>query len=91
MFHYFPSNPVVKLTRGLLDTYKGINERYYHRQEKRLQATAAGERAKPARVHNGGYDDEAGDYIIRVGDISIRQGSKSPLLGKGSFGQVRVI
>jgi dual specificity tyrosine-phosphorylation-regulated kinase 1 len=89
------ANPLLKLTRGLLDTYKGINQRYYHRQEKRLQASALERGAKGARRHNGGYDDEAGDYIIRVGDvinnryqIAIRQGSKSPLLGKGSFGQV---
>ena len=46
-------------------------------------------------VYNEGYDDEAGDYIIREGDmiherykISVRPGSKTPLLGKGSFGQV---
>lgn len=46
-------------------------------------------------VYNDGYDDEAGDYIVREGDIiherykiSVRPGSKTPLLGKGSFGQV---
>ncbi|EKX41018.1 hypothetical protein GUITHDRAFT_158270 [Guillardia theta CCMP2712] len=42
-----------------------------------------------------GFDDEAGDYIVRAGDIineryqiSVKQGSKTPILGKGSFGQV---
>ena len=46
-------------------------------------------------LYNEGYDDETGDYIVRAGDIindryqvAIRQGAKTPLLGKGSFGQV---
>ena len=46
-------------------------------------------------VYNDGYDDEAGDYIVREGDviydrykIAVKPGCKTPLLGKGSFGQV---
>ena len=73
-------NPVKKLTVRLLDTYQGINEKYYARHK---------------RVYNEGYDDENGDYIVRVGDmindryeILQRPGGKPPFLGKGSFGQV---
>ena len=73
-------NPVKKLTVRLLDTYQGINEKYYARHKK---------------VFNDGYDDENGDYIVRVGDtindryeILQRPGGKPPFLGKGSFGQV---
>jgi len=73
-------NPVVKLTVKLLHTYQEINEKYY---------------AKHKGPCNDGYDDENGDYVIRQGDlineryeVANRPGSKSPLLGKGSFGQV---
>jgi len=73
-------NPVKKLTVRLLDTYQGINEKYY---------------AKHKKTYNDGHDDENGDYIVRVGDvindryeILQRPGGKPPFLGKGSFGQV---
>jgi len=74
------NNPVVRLTVKLLHTYQGINEKYY---------------AKANQRNNNGYDDENGDYIIRAGDIvngrykiHRRPNGASPLLGKGSFGQV---
>jgi len=71
---------VIRLTYKLLDTYQGINSKYY---------------AKVTRVYNKGHDDEHGDYIVRAGDlvngryeILRRPNGSSPLLGKGSFGQV---
>jgi len=74
------NNPVIRLTYKLLDTYQGINEKYY---------------AKHKKVYNNGHDDDHGDYIIRPGDmvngryeITRRPNGTSPLLGKGSFGQV---
>ena len=74
------NNPVVRLTVKLLHTYQGINEKYY---------------AKANQRNNGGFDDENGDYIIKPGDIvnghykiARRPNGASPLLGKGSFGQV---
>eukprot|EP00960_Hanusia_phi_P050996 760543-Hanusia_phi.AAC.1 len=80
------SKPILKLTKQLLPTYKGINSRYFVRQSKILGRK---------RIYNEGFDDESGDYIVRAGDIineryqiSVKQGSKSPILGKGSFGQV---
>eukprot|EP00286_Rhodomonas_abbreviata_P020318 CAMPEP_0181304728 /NCGR_PEP_ID=MMETSP1101-20121128/9317_1 /TAXON_ID=46948 /ORGANISM="Rhodomonas abbreviata, Strain Caron Lab Isolate" /LENGTH=579 /DNA_ID=CAMNT_0023410529 /DNA_START=616 /DNA_END=2355 /DNA_ORIENTATION=+ len=73
-------NPVIRLTYKLLDTYQGINEKYY---------------AKHKKTYNNGHDDDHGDYIIRPGDmvngryeIARRPNGSSPLLGKGSFGQV---
>eukprot|EP00960_Hanusia_phi_P069363 767075-Hanusia_phi.AAC.2 len=79
-FRTRPNNPLLLLTVKLLDTYQGINEKYYAKQDRR---------------HNDGYDDENGDYIIRPGDlinnrykIVTRSNGSSPLLGKGSFGQV---
>jgi len=72
--------PVVKLTVKLLDTYQLINERWYANRGQRSQDQ---------------WDDEHGDYIIRAGDMIAkrykvvkRPNSDSPLLGKGSFGQV---
>ena len=73
-------NPVIRLTVKLLDTYQNINEKYYAKHNKRSQDQ---------------WDDEHGDYIIRAGDlinnrykIVKRPNGSSPLLGKGSFGQV---
>lgn len=73
-------NPLHKLTVKLLHTYQEINEKYY---------------AKHRPHCNDGFDDENGDYIIRTGEvindrfeIANRPGGRSPLLGKGSFGQV---
>ena len=73
-------NPVIRLTVKLLDTYQDINEKYYAKHNKRSQDQ---------------WDDEHGDYIIRAGDmingrykILKRPNGSSPLLGKGSFGQV---
>ena len=73
-------NPVIRLTVKLLDTYQDINEKYYAKHSKRSQDQ---------------WDDEHGDYIIRAGDminqrykIVKRPNGSSPLLGKGSFGQV---
>mmetsp|Transcript_28101 Transcript_28101/g.74174 ORF Transcript_28101/g.74174 Transcript_28101/m.74174 type:complete len:612 (-) Transcript_28101:638-2473(-) len=76
-------NPVTKLTIRLLDTYQSINEKYYAKH--RVDYAS----------RNHGYDDENNDYIVKVGDlindryeIQLRPNGKSPVLGKGSFGQV---
>ena len=73
-------NPVIRLTVKLLDTYQDINEKYYAKHNRRSQDQ---------------WDDEHGDYIIRAGDmingrykVVKRPNGSSPLLGKGSFGQV---
>lgn len=75
-----PKNPVVRLTVKLLDTYQEINERYYAKHNRRSQDQ---------------WDDEHGDYIIRAGDmidnrykVVKKPNGSSPVLGKGSFGQV---
>lgn len=87
-----PGNPVVKLSVKLLDTYKIINDKYYTRQKSKA---ATKQQTQNRMLYNDGYDDEAGDYIVREGDIihdrykiTVRPGSKTPLLGRGSFGQV---
>jgi len=73
-------NPVIRLTVKLLDTYQDINEKYYAKHNKKSQDY---------------WDDEHGDYIVRTGDmiynrykIVKKPSSSTPLLGKGSFGQV---
>ncbi len=66
-----------RLSHALLDTYQTINERYYAHKKARQ------------------CDDSNGDYIIREGDIlngrykiAKMLNHTSPLIGKGSFGQV---
>lgn len=71
--------PVHKLTVGLINTYKQINERYY---------TAKRARKKGPSLFNDGYDDENHDYIIRAGEVWMDRYEIKGMLGKGSFGQV---
>ena len=72
-------NPVIRLTVKLLDTYQDINEKYYAKHNRSQEQ----------------WDDQNGDYIVRAGDMIYnrykvikRPNGSSPLLGKGSFGQV---
>lgn len=39
---------------------------------------------------NDGYDDDNHDYIIRTGEKFLDRYEIDSLIGKGSFGQVRV-
>ncbi len=81
-----------RLSHTLLDTYQTINERYYAHKKARARGAAAGENLAPSARQ---WDDSNGDYIIREGDIlngrykiAKMQNHTSPLIGKGSFGQV---
>jgi len=71
--------PVVKLSVGLIKTYKHINEVYY---------AAKKERKAKGGKHNNGYDDENHDYIIATHEVWSDRYEIRGVLGKGSFGQV---
>ena len=82
-----------RLSHALLDTYQTINERYYAHKKARARGAAEREDLAPPRARH--WDDSNGDYIIREGDIlngrykiAKMQNHTSPLIGKGSFGQV---
>ena len=41
-------------------------------------------------VDTGGYDDENGDYIVKIGECWDHRYNVDSVIGKGSFGQVRL-
>lgn len=45
---------------------------------------------KEKRNLNDGYDDENHDYIVRAGEVWLERYTIDCLIGKGSFGQVRI-
>ena len=55
------TRPAYKLSVCLIDTYKNINKVYYEAKAKR-QIDDTDSRGG---VHNGGYDDQHYDYIVK--------------------------
>ncbi len=45
---------------------------------------------KERKIYNDGYDDENHDYIIKAGEKFLDRYEIDSLIGKGSFGQVRL-
>eukprot|EP00741_Cyanophora_paradoxa_P019156 tig00021123_g18496.t1 len=82
--------PLRKLSVGLIETYKYINQVYYANKKKRQAALQHSLQAKKERkeLFNDGYDDENYDYIIKGGEIFADRYVIEKLIGKGSFGQV---
>jgi Protein kinase domain len=70
------SGPLYKLTVGLIRTYRKVNEVYYERQ----QAKRAERQVR--------CDDDAGNYIVRKGEVLKGRYELGDFLGNGSFGQV---
>ena len=62
------TRPSYKLSVCLIDTYKHINKVYYEAKAKRT----SDDTDSRGGVHNGGYDDQHYDYIVKheelVGD-----------------------
>eukprot|EP00571_Detonula_confervacea_P015425 CAMPEP_0172305826 /NCGR_PEP_ID=MMETSP1058-20130122/7043_1 /TAXON_ID=83371 /ORGANISM="Detonula confervacea, Strain CCMP 353" /LENGTH=553 /DNA_ID=CAMNT_0013017541 /DNA_START=92 /DNA_END=1753 /DNA_ORIENTATION=+ len=81
--------PIMKLTVGLIETYKEINQVYYEEREARRAARAAQRTQTGPGPQNNGWDDENYDYIITPNEL-IHNGQYQlhKRIGKGSFGQV---
>ena len=45
---------------------------------------------KEKRNLNDGFDDENHDYIVRPGEVWLERYTIDCLIGKGSFGQVKI-
>jgi len=80
--------PIVKLSLGLIDTYKRINDRYYNDQTNNTPRTTRPEPGSRGGVRNNGWDDEHYDYIIKRGELIGNRYEIQERIGKGSFGQV---
>lgn len=52
------------------------------------QKVKTADQLSPKKIYNEGYDDQAGDYIIRQGEKFFERYEIYSLLGKGSFGEV---
>lgn len=46
---------------------------------------------KEKLVYNDGYDDENYDYVVKVGEKWFDRYEIESLIGRGSFGQVRML
>lgn len=74
-----------KLTDMELDEIRGFKEIYFTGQNARKSERAP---ADGGPTHNGGYDDERGDYLVMNHDHLAYRYEVIGLLGRGSFGQV---
>ncbi|XP_028514555.1 dual specificity tyrosine-phosphorylation-regulated kinase 1A-like [Exaiptasia diaphana] len=85
--------PLRKLSVDLIKTYKQINEVYYAKKRKIKPNDPVNDSGskKEKRVYNDGYDDENYDYIVKVGEKWFDRYEIESLIGKGSFGQVRML
>eukprot|EP00299_Pterocystis_sp_00344_P015970 c7991_g1_i1.p1 GENE.c7991_g1_i1~~c7991_g1_i1.p1 ORF type:complete len:606 (-),score=79.98 c7991_g1_i1:1078-2895(-) len=79
--------PLVKLTIGLLGTYKHINKVYYERNPERTKTKPPTTETVKKGVPESS-DDKHGDLVIHKGDILVDRFRLENLIGKGSFGQV---
>jgi len=81
--------PIMKLSVGLIETYKEINQVYYEEREARRAARAAKKTQTGPGPQNNGWDDENYDYILTPNEL-IHDGKYElhKRIGKGSFGQV---
>ena len=83
--------PLMKLSVGLIETYKQINTVYYEERDQRRRnraAAAAAEKKGGNGANNNGWDDENFDYIINPGEVFYNRYKIKERIGKGSFGQV---
>ena len=66
---------------------------YYAKKKKRkeLEKNEEGGHKKERRLYNDGYDDENFDYVIKTGEKWFDRYEIESLIGKGSFGQVKII
>lgn len=65
----------------------------YYAKKKRRALPAQGDdtsHKKEKRLYNDGYDDDNYDYIIKNGEKWNDRYEIDSLIGKGSFGQVRI-
>ena len=65
---------------------------YYAKKKKRkeLEKNEEGGHKKERRLYNDGYDDENFDYVIKTGEKWLERYEIESLIGKGSFGQVKI-
>uniref|UniRef100_A0A3Q1GIF8 Dual-specificity tyrosine-(Y)-phosphorylation regulated kinase 1B n=1 Tax=Acanthochromis polyacanthus TaxID=80966 RepID=A0A3Q1GIF8_9TELE len=84
--------PLRKLSVDLIKTYKHINEVYYTKKKRRAQQVPPEDSStkKERKVYNDGYDDDNYDYIVKNGEKWLDRYEIDSLIGKGSFGQVRL-
>jgi len=75
--------PVYKMSVGLIDTYRGINSRYYANKAARL-----GNSQSNPGIWNNGYDDCDFNYIVSPNQVLADRYELHERVGKGSFGQV---
>eukprot|EP00985_Skeletonema_marinoi_P020921 scaffold12562_cov180-Skeletonema_marinoi.AAC.1 len=81
--------PIMKLSVGLIETYKEINKTYYEEREARKQARKAKAASKQGGgTQNNGWDDDNFDYIFTPNEIIDNRYKLIKRIGKGSFGQV---
>ncbi|KAJ3448659.1 serine/threonine-protein kinase minibrain [Anaeramoeba flamelloides] len=77
--------PVVKMSVGLLNTYKTINKKYY---EKKMQKDFKNKSHRSLSLYNNGYDDESYNYVIKKNEVFAGVYQIVRNIGVGSFGQV---
>lgn len=70
-----------------------VNSQVYYAKKKRRHQQGQGEDSshkKERKVFNDGYDDDNYDYIVKNGEKWMDRYEIDSLIGKGSFGQVRL-
>jgi len=61
---------------------------YYKRKKARQQCDKAS--SDVSLLLNDGYDDDNSDYIVQLGECWDQRYNVHSVIGKGSFGQVRL-
>lgn len=66
---------------------------YYTKKKRRAQQVPPEDSStkKERKVYNDGYDDDNYDYIVKNGEKWLDRYEIDSLIGKGSFGQVRLL
>lgn len=77
-------------------TFVLLPQVYYAKKKRRAvqtqgQSPNGAQHKKERKVYNDGYDDDNHDYIIKPGEKFEDRYEIDSLIGKGSFGQVRLI
>ena len=95
-----PARPVFALSVTLLATYKSINRAHYYERRKThaLHLASSSISNRNARcpetsspcsgLHNRGYDDENGHYVVQLGEEIYERYIVRDVVGRGSFGVV---